>query len=378
MFRELKPGCGLTHDMSRLFGFLVALVLCLKATPTNSEVTGSPGSGVPGVELRKASFVKFPGVVDCNSPAHWDGSAMYIFNSAPNVVRSTGTGVFHLGPANPTRYTNDANGGRWIEATHKAEDGNLYGWYHNEPHPVCPAKHDLTAPRIGAAVSTDNGATWKDLGFVLEAPADSLYCETQNHYFAGGNGDFSVIVDNKKEYIYFFIGTYNKDVSEQGVAVARMLYSDRDAPAGKAWKWRDGKWNEAGIGGHVTPLFPVKIDWNRKDADAFWGPSIHWNSFLNQYVILLNRAVDKDWKQEGVYIAFNPDLANPTQWSLPRKILDSKEIKAVPDMGPGWYPQVIGIDSAKRETDKLAGRVARLFVHGKSVWEIEFVKPGEQ
>lgn len=47
-------------------------------------------------------------------------------------------------------------------------------------------------------------------------------------------------------------------------------------------------------------------------------------------------------------------------------------------MGHGWYPQVIGTDPGGRETDKLAGRVARLFVHGKSAWEIVFAKPGER
>lgn len=371
----LKSGSALRGPIRRLLGLSVSIVLSLSFFPVRSRAGEVQGSSAPGVELRKADLIKFTGSVDCNSPGHWDGNTLYVFNSAPKVFRSSGAGLLHLGPAAATRYTNEANGGRWIEATHKAKDGKLYGWYHNEPHPVCPAKHDLTAPRIGAAVSADNGATWNDLGFVLEAPADSLFCETPNHYFAGGNGDFSVIVDNKSEYVYFLISTYNKDVSEQGVAVARMLYADRDAPVGRVWKWRNGKWDGAGIGGHVSPIFPVKIDWNRKDADTFWGPSIHWNSFLSQYVVLLNRAIDKDWLQEGVYISFNADLGNPAKWSTPRKILDSKEIKAVPEMGPGWYPQVMGIDGAKRETDKLAGRVARLFVHGKSVWEIEFSHP---
>ena len=39
---------------------------------------------------------------------------------------------------------------------------------------------------------------------------------------------------------------------------------------------------------------------------------------------------------------------------------------------------MIGPDKAKREADKLAGRVARLFVRGQSRWEIHFLKPGER
>jgi hypothetical protein len=43
-----------------------------------------------------------------------------------------------------------------------------------------------------------------------------------------------------------------------------------------------------------------------------------------------------------------------------------------------WYPQVIGLDSTRHETDKLASRVARLFVRGQSRWEILFLRPGEE
>lgn len=42
----------------------------------------------------------------------------------------------------------------------------------------------------------------------------------------------------------------------------------------------------------------------------------------------------------------------------------------------GWYPQVIG--TAKGETDKLAGRKARLFLGGLSNLEIVFLRPGEK
>jgi hypothetical protein len=90
-------------------------------------------------------------------------------------------------------------------------------------------------------------------------------------------------------------------------------------------------WTTGALGGCVTPVFPVKTDWHRKDADAFWGPSVHWNTHLKQYVILLNRAKDPDWTQEGIYVAFNRDVANPTAWTAPKKILGGLR----PDE---WYP----------------------------------------
>ena len=87
--------------------------------------------------------------------------------------------------------------------------------------------------------------------------------------------------------------------------------------------------------------------------------------YLQRYVILLNRAQDKDWTQEGVYVSFNRDLANPRGWSAPQNILRG--------LGKDqWYPQVLGLDPAGRQTDKLAGQRARLFARGQSRWEICF------
>jgi hypothetical protein len=314
-----------------------------------------------------------PGDIDCSSPAHWDGDTMYTFYSTGHPFRSSGPDLLNLSrPSQRVKFDNEAGwkmGGRWIESTHKADDGKLYMWYHNEP----PLRPDRTAPRIGAMVSTDDGLSWQDMGIVLEAPSGSNNLNSVNKYFVGGNGDFAVIADRDKKYLYFFVSTYHADKAEQGVALVRMPYQDRDNPKGKAVKWHQGRWTEPGIGGHVTPIFLAAIDWHRPDADAFWGPSVHWNTYLNVWAMLLNRAKDKDWNQEGIYVSFNADVAEPTGWTKPIKILDAGELEK-----SKWYPQVAGTDVTKRETDKLAGRTARLFVAGLSKWQIVFLAPGEK
>lgn len=326
----------------------------------------------PGI-VAEGADIKAIGGVDCNSPAHWDGDTMYMFYSVFHPFRSSGPDLFSLSqPSQRTSFDNEAGwtmGGRWIEATHKAADGALYMWYHNEPF-VLPSK---TAPRIGCMVSNDNGMAWRDLGIVLEAPADSNNLDTVNHYFVGGNGDFSVVPDPTNEYLYFFISTYNKNVAEQGVSVARMRYEDRDKPVGKVFKWREGRWDDPGIGGHISPIFPAAGDWHSPDVDAFWGPAVHFNTYLNTWVMLLNRAKDKDWAQEGIYISFNKEISDPSAWTKPVKILDASQLEK-----SKWYPQVIGTNAAKRETDKIAGQTARLFVAGLSKWEIVFLEPGEK
>jgi hypothetical protein len=360
----------------------IKLALLLGLALGGSLITSSlQAQSTPTAKLRNAAPIRFrganspspaqPGDCDCNCPAHWEGETLYVFNSAGHPWRLGGPDVLHLDQSYlRTEYNNRTNGGRWIECTWKAEDGVLYGWYHLEPTGLVPGT-GLTAPRIGAVCSTNNGALWQDLGIVLEAPPGTLKPDTKNFYFAGGNGDFSIMVDAARDYLYFLISTYAGELAQQGVSVARMRYADRNQPVGKVWKWHQGGWTERGVGGKVTPVFPALINWHLENADAFWGPSIHWNSHLQQYVILLNRAKDYRWAQEGVYVTFNPDLANPNGWSQPRKILDGLR-------SDQWYPVAIGLDQAKRETDKLAGRVARLFMRGESRWEILFLKPGEK
>ena len=317
-------------------------------------------------QLRSAPLVEMPHDVDCNTPSHWDGERFYVFNSTGHPYRSSGVDLFHLGPPEEIKFDNQVNGGRWIETTCLAEDGTLYGWYHNEPAGLCPGT-TLTAPKIGALRSNDNGATWTDLGIVLEARPNTLKCDAQNGYFAGGHGDFCVLLDPKQTHLYVFYGNYAGDVAEQGVAVARMEWKDRDAPVGKVWKWFDGGFSQPGLGGRLVPIFPTSLAWERADCDSLWGPSVHWNTYLRQYVMLLNRAKGKGWTQEGIYISYNKDLADMQGWHAPQKLFD----------GGSWYPVVVGLgeEVGHRGTDKLAGRVARLFMGKTSRWEIVFSRP---
>lgn len=319
------------------------------------------------VEIEDAPALQFPSGTDCNSPCWWRGGRFYMLNSTGHPTLSSGEDYTRMTRGGEIVYTGWRDGGRWIESVHQAPDGVLYGWYHNEPQHLIPAeyqeghKYGLTAPFIGAVVSYDNGATWDDLGLVLTAAPDALNLETPNFFFAGGNGDFSVILDQKGEYFYFLIGTYYKDVTQQGVSLARMAAADLACPVGKVYKWHAGGWTEPGLGGKVTPVLPVAADWYSPGVDAFWGPSVHWNTHIRQYVILLNRAIDPVWKQEGIYLCLSPDLADPGSWSAPLRILDAQ----------GWYPQVVG-DPARGETERVAGRESRLFIHGESKHVIRF------
>ena len=317
------------------------------------------------VEVAEAAPVYFPGVADSNSPIHWANGKRYVYNSDGLPIRSEGVDLAGMRYARATYLLNSTVSPWWMEATYRDEaDGTIYGWYHHEVYDYCPMNGDrfMGVPVIGAVVSKDNGHTFQDLGPVLSDGYEPN-CEAKNGYFASGHGDFSVIVDKAKKTFYFFFSVYGGPASEQGVAVARMAFEDRANPAGTVWKYHDEKWESPGISGKVTPIFTVRTPWESENADAFWGPAVHYNRELDEFVMLLNRACcAPDWPAEGIYVSFNGDLKNPKGWSAPDRIVE----------GGGWYPMAVGLETG--DTDKTAGARARFFMGSDSHWELIFRK----
>jgi len=108
-----------------------------------------------------------------------------------------------MGPSERVIITNREliPGALWLESTYRDTDGTLFGWFHNEVGAGC-ANTFLAASGIRQMVSYDNGVSWEDYGVILEAAADSLQCDSENFFFAGGEENFSVIFDPAlKEYI---------------------------------------------------------------------------------------------------------------------------------------------------------------------------------
>jgi hypothetical protein len=310
------------------------------------------------VRVYESTEARFAELVDSNSPAFWVDGRLRVINSSPfGSFLSEGENVEQLADPVPVHLPIPERPGTvWMEAVWQdAASSLLYGWYHFEPADLdC---FPLTAPIIGAAISRDGGLTWEDRGFVIDNGYD-YDCAFQNDYFVGGSGDFSVILGPDGEYFYFLFSNYMGTPEEVGVAVARSKRIDFGTP-GTVWKLYRGAWTEPGIGGRSSAIFRSTTGWQGPQVDAFWGPSVHWNSFLGKYVALINRANDQFWGQEGVYLSFSTDLMN---WTEPEKILESND----------WYPQVIGL--GQDGTDTVAGRYVRVFVGGLSTFILEFSK----
>ena len=310
-------------------------------------------------ELQEADLQQFPGIVDSNSPAFWYGDSLSILNSAwAETYLSSGDAVENLAdPVLVELPQLDRPGQVWMEAVWvEPATSRLYGWYHFEPEDL----ECQTAPIIGAAISDDGGLNWRDQGFVLESGYD-IDCEYDNGYFTGGTGDFSVLLGPHRRYFYFLFSNYAGPVEVQGVAVARSSVIDRGQP-GTVFNFHKDGWTQAGLGGEVTPVFGTDTGWKGPYVDALWGPSLHWNTYLGSYVVLLNRTAGELWEQEGIYISFSQDLVH---WTVPQEVVESND----------WYPQVLGLGEG--ETDSLAGQRVRLFVGGVSTYILEFRRPPE-
>jgi len=334
---------------------------------------------VPSARLASASRLNLPGEIDSSNPAVWaiqDGIArLFVISSWGGVpVRSIGASIDTLRADQPVGFASHPGHGVWMEAIVPDETGAWYGYYHHErPADLC-GRPDRQLPRIGAMRSTDNGATWTDLGIVLDAPVGSEACDSSNRFVLGGVGDVTAALDRDHQDLYLYFSQYGRAGVSQGVAVARLAWADRDEPVGKVTVWNGGAWLPAtedadrDIGWRYpagTPLVASQHPFHdgSPSNDVFWGPSIHWNTYLQQYVMLVNRAKDDVFGEEGIYVSFSPTISDPRGWSSLKKLLSGGE----------WYPQVIGSETGTG-TDRSAGQRARFFMMGKSTRMIEFQK----
>jgi hypothetical protein len=383
--------------MRHLFLF-VGLLACAcsngSSSISNPDVAvaeGNQTSAIGKATLRPASELRFPAPVDCNSPAFWfrdhaNGGelSLNMFFSEPHYVgadlftikKADGADLASLvaRPARTTPITTGTSAFRWLEALSQDPDGVLYGYIHHEPPGLC-AGVTTTKPQIEAVISRDGGESWQEAGTVLR-DAGPIQCAVENKFFGGGYGDFSVI--RVPDAFYFFFTSYSRDFRQQGISVARLPYGAHGAPEGKAMKWDGASFGSPGIDGAVKPIFPARADYGK---DLFWGPSVHFNAHLGAWVMLMNHAyqVGADatfFHQEGIYISYSKDIANPTSWTTPVRLVLPRDVMSEQEIADGraWYPQVIGLEKATG-SDTYAGKTARFFLRGLSRWEIDFDRP---
>ena len=365
-------------EMNRAVGAYAVAGLCALTLVT----ARAQQERTPTARLVRAPRVAVPAAVDSNVSMAWDlvdGTwRLFAFPSAGGVpMRLEGAGIDAMQQTGPLEIIGPGHG-IWFESIIPDDSGAWYGYYHHEVPAFECGRPDRSIPRIGSARSLDRGVTWQDLGPVLEAPPGSAACGSANRYVIGGVGDVSALLAPGATDLFLYYSQYSRVPSEQGVMVARLAWADRESPSGKLTIWHDGVWLPARLVRAAadgvpaawefpsgTPLVRVTQPWHDSNGavDAFWGPSIHWNTYLEQYVMLVNRAKNEYYNSEGIYVAYTRDPSDPRSWTRPQKILNGGE----------WYPQVAGLETATG-TDRQAAQRARFFMTGRSEHYIEFTR----
>jgi len=299
------------------------------------------------------------------------------------------------------------HGAVWFETVYQLPEDRtgktLYALYHNENYPVTLPydsstgvgyidyrwPEGLTGPqspaavcRIGIMKSVDGGHSWENKGIVLEdlQPRMILKPFNTSKTFAGGVGDPSAIASGDHLFIFYgeygYPGIYDStkydaktEWAGQCISIASIPLKDLDDPVGKVKRWNGNSFSAAydDIGKPVASLqIPIENGGGAASSPGggfHWGPSVSWNTYLKQWVMLMGHVTGSSWKGSKIFISFNPnkDLGkgnNSQQWSKPKLLLDK----------PGhtiWYPSLQPTQSkddvANKYTCLQLGQTARLF-----------------
>jgi hypothetical protein len=185
---------------------------------------------------------------------------------------------------------------------------------------------------LGLAKSTDDGATWVDLGEIVTPNITPEAVFARRASWDVGGGGYLVIGDHL--YVYFRDRMLTGGTAE--IAVARAREADvLEAAVGQhtaaPWrKYHDGTWDEPGLGGRSSPLEASNT------LSAWFGVS--YNTYLGRYVMV---AFGPPWPATNLYWLESVDGLTWTD----RKLL-------VADANQKVYVTLVGLGDDPRVTDR--------------------------
>lgn len=220
--------------------------------------------------------------------------------------------------------------GSWFIGVFPLDDHGKYaGFFHAESH---WSDDGVAHKSIGVTYSNDYGKTWEQ--------GEPIIVDSQPKGSTpgwSGLGDGCVIRDEKNNR---WICYYQGKTDFNGNCICMAMSED---PQGRSGTWK--KWNGSSFtidaydsttktGGKNYPISTLA-------GKGGANPSVMWNTFLNQWVMVYH-----GWDPKVVYISYSRDAIN---WTRPAKLLGDKS-------NPIWYPNLIS-----SEGDKTGGQDVRLY-----------------
>lgn len=279
------------------------------ATPKIDNYPYIPDGHMPYFPSAGSFHMFWPGSVSCRT----QGRDMFHMESTEQVLRGGPAGSFD-------------NGGAWLYSVFPRTPADYLGFYHAEDHEFSgdPQSRFIAWKSIAQATSNDGGRTWSKGGQIIT----SAQAKPQRPAW-GGNGDFCVVRDGKKDrWVCFY----------QEGQLCMAVSSDPEGKPGTWFKFYKGKFQEPGLGGRNSPIPAL--------AGLPGGnPSVHFNTFLKKWVMVWHTWFGTPIRPDGLWISTSEDLED---WTNPKILIAAERNERV------WYPTIIG------STDLEAGQTAQL------------------
>lgn len=182
--------------------------------------------------------------------------------------------------------------------------GTLIGVTHLERHYTVPGGGKPYTATLGLSISRDDGETWSFLGECISH--DMTVGEKTEISRDIGNG--AILMDD--EYLYVYFGEVREENQAYGLGVSRIALDElyeatekNEMP--KAWKYKDGQWNEPGWEGEASNILPAGI------APNFM--SLSYNTVLKKYLMVMCQSPYYSSNDGDILLMVSDDMLDWTQ-----------------------------------------------------------------